>query len=43
MGWSLVGREVMALGFTLWKRKEENEKGLNVIAPLPTPPAVGGL
>ena len=29
-------REVIILGFALWKRKEENEKGLDVIAPLPT-------
>lgn len=33
----------MALGLALWKRKEDNEKGLNVVVPLPPPPAVGGL
>jgi len=35
--------EVMRLGFALWKRKEENEKGMDVITPLPTQLAAGGL
>lgn len=29
---------VIVLGFISWKKKEENEKGLNVITPHPTPP-----
>lgn len=29
-------REVIILGFALGKRKEENEKALDVITPLPT-------
>lgn len=35
-------REVIILGFALWKRKE-NEMGLDVMTLLPTPPAAGGL
>lgn len=39
MRWGGVSfaREIIILGFALWKRKEENEKGLDVLLILPHP------